>query len=177
VQRPEGRLRRAGTLSISHETIYVHIWRDKAAGGHLRDATRNCRKRRNKRDSRGPLAGKRHISERPHAVETRTTTGHWEIDTVVGAQTKDCVVTLVERRTGFTLIGELPDRSMGSMSRRVQMLARCVPDHFRTVTSDNGTELHDYKSIEAATGVTFYVATPYHSWERGTNENLNGLLR
>ena len=176
-----GRLRRAGTLSISHETIYVHIWRDKAAGGHLhrhlRGATKRCRKRRNKRDSRGRLAGKRHISERPHAVETRTTTGHWEIDTVVGAHTKDCVVTLVERRTGFTLIGKLPDRSMGSMSRRVRMLARRVPDRFCTVTSDNGTEVHDYKSIEAATGVTFYFATPYHSWERGTNENLNGLLR
>ncbi len=126
---------------------------------------------------RGRLAGKRHISERPHEVETRTTTGHWEIDTVAGAQTKDCVVTLVERRTGFTLIGKLPDRTMGSLSRRVQVLARRVPRDLRTVTSDNGTEFHDYKSIEAATGVTFYFATPYHSWERGTHENLNGLLR
>jgi PhzF family phenazine biosynthesis protein len=176
-----GRLRRAGTLSISHETIYVHIWRDKAAGGplhrYLRGAAKNCRKRRNRYDSRGRLAGKRHISERPHAVNTRATLGHWEIDTVIGAHTKDCVATLVERKSGVTMIGKLTDRGKRGLTRRVRMLARRVPDYFDTVTADNGTEFHDYKVIEAATGVRFYFATPYHSWERGTNENLNGLLR
>ena len=106
-----GRLKDDGSLSISHETIYVHIWNDKAAGGnlykHLRCATKKRRKRHNSYDSRGRLAGKRHISERPRAVETRSTIGHWEIDTVVGAGSKDCVVTLVERKTGFAMIGTL----------------------------------------------------------------------
>ncbi len=106
-----GRLYREGMLSISHETIYRHIWRDKAAGGrlyqYLRCARKIRRKRHNTYDSRGRLAGKRHISERPGSVETRSTVGHWEVDTVVGGSSKDCVTTLVERKTGFTVIGKL----------------------------------------------------------------------
>ena len=176
-----GRLRREGTLSISHETIYVHIWSDKAAGGslykHLRCASKKRRKRHNSYDSRGRLAGKRHISERPASVERRRAIGHWEVDTVVGANTKDCVATLVERKTGYALIGKLVDRSMFGMSKRLRMLIRRVPGRCRTITSDNGTEFHDYAAVETATGAQFYFATPYHSWERGSNENFNGLLR
>ncbi len=176
-----GRLRREGMLSISHETIYVHVWNDKASGGglytHLRCASKKRRKRHNSYDSRGRLAGKRHISERPAAVEKRRSIGHWEIDTVVGAGAKDCVATLVERKTGYAFIGKLADRSKMGMSKRLRMLIRRAPDRFQTMTSDNGTEFHDYGSVEAATGVKFYFATPYHSWERGSNENFNGLLR
>lgn len=168
-------------MSISHETIYVHIWNDKAAGGnlykHLRCAAKKRRQRHNSYDSRGRLAGKRHISERPRAVETRTTIGHWEIDTVVGAGSKDCVVTLVERKSGFAMIGKLNDRSKLGMTRRVRSLIRRAPRRFATITSDNGTEFHDYESVERATGVRYYFATPYHSWERESNENFNGLLR
>jgi IS30 family transposase len=175
------RLRQDGALSISHETIYLHIWNDKAAGGdlhkYLRCATKKRRKRHNSYDSRGRLAGKRHISERPHSVEKRAAIGHWEIDTVVGANSKDCVATLVERKTGFAMLGKLADRSKRGMSRRATMLIRREPAQFKTITADNGTEFHDYESVEDATGVTFYFATPYHSWERGSNENLNGLLR
>lgn len=105
-----GRLRLEGTLRISHETIYTHIWRDKAAGGdlwlQLRGAAKLRRKRRNSYDSRGRLAGKRHISERPSIVDCRTRIGDWEVDTVVGAGSKDCVATLVERKSGFTLLGK-----------------------------------------------------------------------
>ena len=176
-----GRLRRAGTLSISHETIYTHVWRDKATGGrlyrHLRGATKQRRKRHNSYDSRGRLAGKRHISERPATVEDRSTVGHWELDTVVGSGAKDCVATVVERKTGFTMLGKLANRSSRGMSRRLCKLIRRAPLHFETITADNGTEFHDYAAVEAATGVTFYFATPYHAWERGSNENLNGLLR
>ena len=175
------RLRQDGALSISHETIYLHIWNDKAAGGnlykHLRCATKKRRKRHNSYDSRGRLAGKRHISERPLSIEKRAAIGHWEIDTVVGANSKDCVATLVERKTGFAMLGKLADRSKRGMSRRATMLIRREPAQFKTITADNGTEFHDYESVEDATGVTFYFATPYHSWERGSNENLNGLLR
>ena len=176
-----GRLRRDGTLSISHETIYRHTWNDKAAGGdlytHLRCATKKRRKRYNSYESRGRLAGKRHISERPRSVETRKTIGHWEIDTVVGAGSKDCVATLVERKTGLTMLGKLPDRSKLAMSKRTKSLIRRTPAHFKTITADNGTEFHDYESVERSIPVKFYFSTPYHSWERGTNENLNGLLR
>ncbi len=176
-----GRLREEGTLSISHETIYRYTWKDKAAGGglykFLRCATKKRRKRHNSYDSRGRLAGKRHISERPCWVEKRKSVGHWEVDTVVGAGSKDCVATLVERKTGFTMIGKLPDRCKLSMSKRIKSLICREQTSFKTITADNGTEFHDYESVERAIPVKFYFATPYHSWERGTNENLNGLLR
>lgn len=176
-----GCLRKDGVLSISHETIYVHIWKDKTDGGHLykylRCATKKRRKRHNSYDSRGRLAGKRHISERPRSVDTRRTIGHWEVDTVAGAASKDCVATLVERKTGYVMIGKLPDRSKLCLRKKLNSLIRREPGLVKTITSDNGTEFHDYKTVERTSNVTFYFATPYHSWERGTNENLNGLLR
>ena len=153
----------------------------KEAGGHLyrhlRCSPKLRRKRHNSYDSRGRLAGKRHISERPPCVDKRSAVGHWEIDTVVGKGAPDCVTTLVERKTGYALIGKLSDRTMFSTSQRTKMLLRRVPEQVKTITADNGTEFHDYESVEEATGVKFYFATPYHSWERGSNENFNGLLR
>jgi IS30 family transposase len=176
-----GRLARAGRLSISHETIYRHVWRDKKAGGLLHTHLRGARKRRRKRygayDSRGRLAGKRMISERPAEVEARGRVGHRGADTVMGAGSKDCVATLVERKTGLVLIGKLADRTADSLSRRAVSLIRRHVGRVDTVTADNGTEFHDYKRVERLTGVTFYFARPYHSWERGSNENANGLIR
>jgi IS30 family transposase len=176
-----GHLARTGRLSISHETIYRHVWRDKREGGLLHTHLRGARKRRRKRygsyDSRGRLAGKRPISERPPEVESRESVGHWEADTVAGSCDKDCVVTLVERKTGLVLIGKLTDRTAGSLSRRVVSLMSRRGGRFETVTADNGTEFHDYQRIERRTGATFYFARPYRSWERGSNENANGLLR
>lgn len=175
-------LHKSGELSISHETIYRHIWRDLARGGslhtHLRQACKQKRKRYRSYDSRGRLAGKRMIQERPASIERRERTGHWEIDTVMGAGQKgDCVVTLVERKTGFVLIGKLPCRTKEHAIRVIVALIRKHPGRFKTITSDNGTEFHCYRAIEAATGVRFYFATPHHAWERGTNENTNGLIR
>jgi IS30 family transposase len=175
-------LRKSGELSISHETIYRHVWRDLRKGGslhmHLRQALKQRRKRYGRYDSRGRLAGKRMIQERPASIETRERTGHWEIDTVMGAgQQGDCVVTLVERKTGFVLIGKLPCRTKEHAIRVIVALIRRHPARFKTITSDNGTEFHCYRSIEAATGVKFYFATPHHAWERGTSENTNGLIR
>jgi transposase, IS30 family len=176
-----GRLRRDGTWTISHETIYAHIWYDKARGGSLfrdlRCATKRRRKRHGTYDSRGRLAGKRMIAERPDTVDRRTTQGHWEVDTVVGTGAPDCVATLVERKTGFTMLGKLRNRTSRGMTRRLRQLIRRAPRAFKTVTADNGTEFHDYGAVEATTRLTFYFATPYHAWERGSNENLNGLLR
>jgi transposase, IS30 family len=176
-----GYLRREGLLSISHETIYRHVWRDKREGGLLHTHLRGARKRRRKRygayDSRGKLAGKRPISERPPEVEARQEAGHWEIDTVMGTGSKDCIVSLVERKSGLLLIGKLGDRTTASLNRRVLHLIRRHDAAFETVTADNGTEFHDYRRIEARTKALFYFARPYHSWERGSNENANGLIR
>ena len=180
-EQVSGHLARSGLLSISHETIYRHVWRDKKAGGLLYTHLRGARKRRRKRygayDSRGKLAGKRLISERPPGIETRQQAGHWEIDTVMGSGSKDCIVTLVERQSGLLLIGKLADRTTASLNQRVIRLIRRDDAAFETVTADNGTEFHDYKEIEARTQALFYFAKPYHSWERGSNENANGLLR
>ena len=176
-----GYLARHELLSVSHETIYRHVWRDKQAGGKLYTHLRGARKRRRKRygayDSRGRLAGKRMISERPAEVESREVVGHWEADTVMGAGAKDCVLTLVERKTGLVLVGKLPDRTAASLSRRAVGLIRGSGARFETVTADNGTEFHDYRRVERLTGAAFYFARPYHSWERGSNENANGLIR
>jgi IS30 family transposase len=133
-------LRKSGELSISHETIYRYIWRDRWAGGFLyrdlRQVTKSRRKRYSAYDSRGRLAGKRHISERPQSVEHRNRIGHWEIDTVVGGGSKDCVVTLVERKTGYVFVGKLRDRSMFEMTRRLKKLIARAPEKFKTITSD-----------------------------------------
>jgi transposase, IS30 family len=179
-EQVSGYLGRVGRLSISHETIYRHVWRDKKDGGLLYTHLRGSRKRRRKRygayDSRGRLAGKRPTSERPAELEERREVGHWEADTVAGSGAKDCVVTLVERKTGLVLVGKLADRTAGSLSRRLTRLIRGA-GRVETVTADNGTEFHGYQRVERLTGAAFYFARPYHSWERGSNENANGLLR
>jgi len=180
-EQVSGHLCRTGHLRISHETIYRHVWRDKQAGGllytHLRGARKQRRKRYGSYDSRGKLAGKRPISERPASVETRHQLGHWEIDTVMGTGSKHCIVTMVERKTGLLLIGKLEDRTTASLNRRVIRIIKRHEGAFETITSDNGTEFHNYQRIEARTQALFYFARPYHSWERGSNENANGLIR
>lgn len=166
---------------ISHETIYRYIWEDKANGGdlwrHLRQATKRCRKRYRSYDSRGRLANKRRICERPESVETRKYKGHWEIDLVHGRGSKHCIVTLVERKTGYVMIGKLNDKSTAQVNKKTISLINRDPLAFKTITSDNGKEFHQYKMIESKHPVKFYFANPYHSWERGSNENMNGLIR
>lgn len=176
----------AGTMEmsfgfrISHQTIYRYVRQDRCRGGSLfrllRQSGKLRRKRHNSVDFRGKLPGRRSIEDRPVEVERREAIGHWEVDTVMGTD-RNCIVTLVERATRFTLIGKLRARTKAELNRRIVKLIRQRPEQFKTVTADNGTEFHGYKQIEAATGVTFYFAHPYHSWERGTNENTNGLIR
>jgi IS30 family transposase len=167
-------------LEISHQTIYRHIKQNRKRGGtlweHLRQPVR-YRKRYGTPEKRGRLAGKRHISERPPVVEARAQIGHWEMDLVVGASDQHCIVTLVERVTGVTLIGKLRCRKAATVNKKVIELLLSHPTLFKTITVDNGPEFHGYEEIERATGVTIYFATPYASWERGTNENTNGLIR
>jgi IS30 family transposase len=177
-----GRLRLQGTLAISHETIYRYVWADKAGGGtlytHLRGARKQRRKRYGRYDSRGRLAGKRLITTRPDVVAARTHVGHWEADTVLGAgQAGPCVFSMVERKTGYLVLGQLRQRTAEHVNRRARRLITTQRHPVRTITVDNGTEFHEYAALEQATGTRFYFATPHHAWERGTNENTNGLIR
>ena len=175
-----GRLGRKGLLAISHETIYQYIWRDKKRGGdlytHLRGARKQRRKRYGKYDSRGRLANKTMIDERLEEANKRLETGHWEVDTVHGID-KAGIATIVDRKTGYVMIGQLAARTKKATNKRmIQMIRRC-PERFITITSDNGSEFHGYHKVEQSCDVKFYFAWPYHSWERGTNENTNGLIR
>ena len=176
-----GWLRLHRVFNISHETIYRHVWYDRIYGGdlytHLRQAGKQRRKRYRAYDSRGILAGKRHISERPAGAENRSRFGHWEIDTLIGANDQHCITTMVERKSKYLVIGKLRTRTTAELNKRVIRLIERQRRTVRTLTADNGTEFHNYKSIEARTGVAFYFATPHHSWERGLNENTNGLIR
>lgn len=176
-----GILAKTGVLHISHETIYRRIRSDKKAGGslwrHTRIMSKFARKRYRSHDSRGVLPGKRPIADRPPEAEARQRIGHWEGDTVIGSDLHHCVLTLVERKTGFAIIKKLKARTKDEVTRAATRAIRAHCHRFKTITFDNGTEFHDYALLEARFPVKIYFATPYHSWERGSNENLNGLLR
>ena len=175
-----GRLRLEGLRVMSHETIYLWIWADKEHGGtlwrHLRGARKLKRKRYGRHDSRGRLAGKRMITERPAIVERRARLGDWEIDTVHG-RGKPATVTVVERKSGLVRVGKLARVGAEETLQRTVHILRREPHPIRTITADNGTEFHMYKRLERRLRTTIYFATPHHAWERGTNENTNGLLR
>lgn len=176
-----GAFRAEGKLVPSHETIYRHLRRDRRSGGTLYRYTRIMskigRKRYRSRPTRGVLLGKRHISERAAIVEARGRIGDWEGDTVMGGGKSGCLLTLVDRKSGFTLLRKLKARTMAEATEAAVVVIRRMRHRFRTITFDNGTEFHGYERLERKFGVTCYFATPYHSWERGSNENLNGLVR
>lgn len=173
--------RRKGWVAVSAQTLYRHIRRDRYYGGDLWRYTRIMskfgRKRYRSVDFRGVLPGKRHISERPKEVLKRRRIGHWEVDTLMGADMRHCLLTMVERATGFAVLKKLQARNKEQAT--AALLQALITHHGRvkTLTFDNGTEFHDYKVLEGQFKVKCYFATPYHSWERGSNENLNGLIR
>jgi len=176
-----GAFKAQGRIVPSHETIYRRIRRDKRRGGTLYRYTRIMskigRKRYRSRPARGVLLGKRHISERPAIVESRKQFGHWEADTVMGHGSAHCLLTMVERKSGYTAIRKLNARNKAEATAALRAIISRHPGAFRTITFDNGTEFHDYRLLEEHARLRCYFATPYHSWERGSNENLNGLLR
>lgn len=176
-----GYLRKRRELRISHETIYRHLLADKKRGGELYKYLR-CRGRKQRRkrygayDSRGRLAGKRPLAERPDGATNRSRIGHWEIDTVMG-KNRACILTLVDRKTGYVMIGKLKARTIQQTNYRLAKLVERHAEKFRTITADNGCEFHGYQQVEETHGFKFYFAAPHHSWERGSNENANGLIR
>jgi len=159
-----GTLKKRGTLHISHETIYRRIRWDKKAGGdlwrHTRIMSKFGRKRYRSHDSRGVLPGKRSIAERPPEVEQRQRIGHWEGDTVMGRDLRHCVLTLVERKTGFAIIKKLTARNKAQVTRAATRAIRRHCRRFKTLTLDNGTEFHDYALLEQRFPVKIYFATP-----------------
>jgi len=165
---------------VSHELIYQHIWADKKQGGtlykHLRRHGRKYQKRSNGKTNRGHIIGRVDIKERPYEVETRGRYGDWEADTIVGKGRSAALVTVVERKSRYTVIRLVPRATAEEVSRAmIEALQGGFPLH--TITSDNGKEFAKHLDVAKALGVATYFATPYHSWERGLNENTNGLIR
>lgn len=176
-----GTFRSEGIPVPSPETLYRYLRRDKRLGGtlyrHTRIMSKMGRKRHGSRPARGRLLGKRHISERPRVVGQRLRIGDWEGDTMMGRGSSHCLLTLTERKSGLVLIRKLKARTSEEAINATLHLIRQQPGKFKSLTFDNGTEFHSYERIEAAHAIKVYFATPYHSWERGTNENTNGLIR
>ena len=169
-------------VRLSHMTIYRHVRRDQRLGGvmfrHLRQGGKRRRKRTYGPEKRGKLPNKPMIDTRSEAIECRQEVGHWEGDTVMGsAGERCCLLTLVERATGFGVIIRLPHRTVRAVTRATIELIRSSRLPFKTITWDNGTEFHGYRQIEQAIGVQSFFAYPHHPWERGSNENFNGLAR
>jgi IS30 family transposase len=169
-------------VRLSHMTIYRHVRRDQRSGGtmfrHLRQGAKRRRKRTYGPEKRGKLANKPMIDMRPEAIELRQEVGHWEGDTVMGSVgERCCLLTLVERSTGLAQVVRLPHRTVLAVNRATIGLIQRSGLPFKTITWDNGTEFHGYRQIEQATGVRCFFAYPHHPWERGSNENFNGLIR
>lgn len=167
-------------LQISHEWIYQHILMDKQAGGDLHRHLR-CQKKRRKRygsyDRRGRLKNRVSIDERPAIVDTRQRLGDWEVDTIIGKGHHQAIVSLTERKARLALLRKVERKTSQAVADAVIELLKTLSVQIHTITADNGKEFADHERIARDLRTNVYFAHPYSSWERATNENLNGLVR
>lgn len=170
----------AQCTNASHEAIYQYIYRDKRSGGYLWLHLR-CQKRYRKRaagqERRGMIPNQRSIDLRPGHVDNRAQVGHWEADTIVGPHHASAILSIVERKSGYTLLALLPDRSAASAYKAMVELLQPIAHKVKTITTDNGGEFAWHEKLDAALGCLSYFCRPYASCQRGTNENTNGLVR
>lgn len=168
-------------LLISHETIYLHIWRDKQAGGdlytYLRRQGKKYDKRRNGKSTRGQIKNRVSIDERPSVVGAKSRIGDWEIDTVIGKGHSGALVTIIERVMNYTVSAQVDGKNARAVTDATIALLKPFKDLVHTITADNGKEFAYHEEISKKLAADFYFAHPYSSWERGLNENTNGLLR
>jgi IS30 family transposase len=170
----------SGYAAISPETVYQRIYADKRMGGLLWKNLR-CQKQRKKRygktDRRGIIPNRRSIEQRPAIVETRSRIGDWEADTIIGKNHRQAIVSLVERKSGFTLIRKVERKTALAVGQTLTELLKPHRRVVHTITSDNGCEFAGHEEVSKQLQADFYFAHPYASWERGSNENANGLIR
>lgn len=176
-----GALRVCGKSHVSHERIYQHIWQNKREGGDLYASLRRRGKKYLKRyggkTTRGRIIGRVGIEKRPAVVDKKSRVVDWEIDTVIGAHQKGVLVTIVERKTKFTVAAFTASKRAADVTATAIELLMPYKDAVLTITADNGKEFAWHHEITKALDTQVYFARPYHSWERGLNENTNGLLR
>jgi IS30 family transposase len=168
-------------IMISHERIYQHIWTDKRHDGtlytHLRQSNKKRKKQYGSKDKRGQIRNRISIDERPAIVAEKTRIGDWEIDTVIGQNHQGALVTIVDRVSKFTLIKKVNSKHAEVVTAATISLLQPYLDKTLTITADNGKEFAGHETIKEQLNANVYFAHPYHSWERGLNENTNGLIR
>lgn len=168
-------------IRISHERIYQYIWTDKRQGGelykHLRQSNKKRKKQYGSKDKRGQIRNRISIEERPDIVEAKTRIGDWEIDTVIGKNHQGALVTIVDRVSKFTLIKKVDSKQAKVVTEATIILLKPYLDKTHTITADNGKEFAGHEILSEQLETNVYFAHPYASWERGLNENTNGLIR
>ena len=176
-----GRLK-ALNISISHQRIYEFIVSDKISGRtlykHLRQGQRKRRKKYGKKTAtRGKITNRTPISKRPEYIEKRSTYGHWEGDTVIGKNHKQAIITLVERKGGYCIMGKVSSKNAELVSQKIEEMLSPYKTLVKSITFDNGLEFAAHEKVSKELNCKIYFADPYCSYQRGTNENTNGLIR
>lgn len=175
-----GRLKLEG-ISISHESIYRLVRKDKERGGSLYKQLRHAGKKYNKRlyrsSGRGIIKNRVDISQRPQVVDEKIRIGDWEADTVISAGSRTAILTVVDRSSKLVIIQKIKSKKADCVNNAIKHRMRSIKDKVLTITFDNGKEFAYHSSIAKSLGAKTYFATPYHSWERGLNEHTNGLIR
>lgn len=176
-----GWLRKESNCVISHETIYRYVLIDKENGGFLYKHLRHKGKKYNKRSKgqagRGCIPNRIDIKDRPLIVEEKSRFGDWELDTIIGANHKGVLVSMVDRASKLLKLVKVPNKEASEVTRAIVKALDPMKNHTHTLTADNGKEFARHLEISRALEASFYFATPYHSWERGLNEHTNGLVR
>ena len=167
---------------ISHETIYQYIWKDKKTGEkllfkHLRRKGRHYAKRGSKTNGRGFIKNRVDIDERPSIVDEKVRFGDLEIDTIIGKNHKGALLTINDRVTGLVWIRCLSGKEAEPLTKAAVKALMPIKELIHTITADNGKEFSFHEKIAEKLNISIYFAKPYHSWERGANENTNGLIR
>jgi IS30 family transposase len=168
--------------TVSHERIYQHLWQDKARGGdlyqHLRIAgQKKKRKRYGKRDFRGTIPHRVGIEQRPKIVERKKRLGDWEADTLIGKHHHGAVVSLVERKSQFAVLGQVTHKTADAVQQQIVKHLRPHRRRVHTITTDNGREFAGHQTLARQLQAKVYFADPYSAWQRGLNEQINGLIR
>ena len=176
-----GTLRKRDEKTVSTERIYQYVWADKKRGGtlhaHLRSQGKRYRKRGSAKDNRGVIKNRVGIEHRPEVVEKRDRFGDLEIDLIIGKNHSQAILTINDRASGMLRMRKVGSKQADVVSKAVvEELADWEP-YIRTITSDNGKEFACHELIAEKLNIRYFFARPYHSWERGSNENLNGLIR
>jgi len=176
-----GRIQLDINLRICHETIYRYIYYNKFRGGRLYKHLRHKNKKYHKRSSiykrRGIIIDRVSIDKRPKIVEKKNRIGDFEIDTVIGRHHIGALVTVVDRKSKFTLIKKVKSKQANEVTKALIDMLQPLKPITKTITSDNGKEFAYHKQVSEALDTDFYFAHPYSSWERGLNEHTNGLIR